>query len=501
MKTFSSYLKVYGVCFTASLALLFGTLDASAGPAACDRRANNTQSKLQACVTLDGVREHQAELQAIADANGGSRATGMPGYDASVDYIVQRMEEAGYVVTIQPFSVNRFIQLGPSTLEQIAPGIVPYIEDIDYILFSNTDPGDVTGVVTPVNLDLGLGNSSTSGCLAADFAGFPAGNIALLQRGSCSFQSKAENAAAAGAVGAIIFNQGNTTARFGLINGTLSSFYAGGIPVFDAIYDRGAEWAVTPGLTMHMIADVLRSDVTAYNVLAESSAGDPNNVVVVGAHLDSVDAGPGIQDNGAGSAAMLEVAEQMSRVRPRNKLQFAWWGAQEQGTLGSAHYVDNLSEAELDQIALYLNFDIIGSPNFVRFIYDGDGSDFGPAGPSGSEAIEAFFEDFYTGRGLAFEPTQISFTSDSVIFFNEDIPVGGLFTGSFDIKTAEQAAIFGGTVGDQYDPCYHQACDTFANVSLEVLDENADALAAAVLQYSMNTEAVNGVRGRGSFRR
>ena len=500
MKTFSSYLKVYGVCFATSLALLFGAMNASADPATCDRRPNNTQSRLQACVTLDGVREHQAELQAIADANGGNRATGTPGDDASVDYIVQRMEAAGYVVTTQPFSVGRFIQLSPSTLEQTAPGMVAYIEDTDYKLFSYTDSGNVTAAVTPVNLALGLGNLSTSGCLPADFASFPAGNIALLQRGSCTFQSKAENAAAAGAVGAIIFNQGDTPERFGLNNGTLSSFYAGGIPVFDTTYDRGAEWAVTPGLTMHMVADVVRGEVTAYNVLAESSVGDPNNVVLVGAHLDSVDAGPGIQDNGTGSAAMLEVAEQMSRVRPQNKLRFAWWSAQEQGTLGSGHYVDNLSEAELDQIALYLNFDSIGSPNFVRFIYDGDGSDIGPAGPSGSAAIEAFFEDFYTDRGLAFEPTQILVASDSATFFNADIPVGGLFTGSFGIKTAEQAAIFGGTAGDQYDPCYHLACDTFDNVSLEVLDENADAVAAAILQYSMNTEAVNGVRGRGSFR-
>jgi Zn-dependent M28 family amino/carboxypeptidase len=123
-------------------------------------------------------------------------------------------------------------------------------------------------------------------------------------------------------------------------------------------------------------------------VLAESRRGNPDNVVIVGAHLDSVFEGPGINDNGSGSAAVLAVAEQMSKVKPRNKVRFAWWGAEEFGLVGSDHYVANLSEEEREDIALYLNFDMIGSPNYVRFIYDGDGSAFGLAGPEGSAAIE-----------------------------------------------------------------------------------------------------------------
>ncbi|MGI9335219.1 MAG: M28 family metallopeptidase, partial [Gammaproteobacteria bacterium] len=367
-----------------------------------------------------------------------------------------------------------------------------------------------------VELDLRLDNESTSGCEVEDFADFPPGHIALIQRGACAFRIKAENAAAAGAIGAIVLNQGNTEDRKGLINATLSSDYMGGIPVFFTTYDQGAAWSKIKGLELHMTADVFRDQVVTSNVLAESRRGDPANVVMVGAHLDSVPEGPGIQDNGSGSAAILEVALQLARKFDvndedddddryddddgyhrydryddddeqsiKNKVRFAWWGAEESGLVGSDLYVFGLSEPERDDIALYLNFDMIGSPNFVRFIYDGDGSEFGLEGPPGSAAIEAAFEDFFARAGLATEPTEISFRSDYAAFFDSGIPFGGLFTGAEGIKTDEQVEIFGGTAGEQYDPCYHLACDTFDNISLEVFDQNADATAHLVVLTTM----------------
>ncbi len=481
-------------------AILAPPVTAQAGPAACDNRVNNTIAKLLECVTVEGVREHQAAFQAIADANNDIRTSGTPGYDQSVDYVAERMTAAGYNVTVQPFQYAAFILLGPSTLAQTAPSAVTYVEGTDFQVMSQSDPGDVTAPVTAVDLQLFLGNTSTSGCETADFAGFPAGNIALVQRGACTFQLKAENAAAAGAVGVIIFNQGNTEARKGLINGTLTANYAGGIPVMESTYFLGEALAGTAGLAMRLHANVFRGTATTFNVLAETTSGKADNVVMVGAHLDSVNQGPGIQDNGSGSAAILEVAEQMAKVNPRNKVRFAWWGAEESGLIGSNFYVNNLTQAERDKIALYLNFDMIGSPNYVRFIYDGDGSAFGLAGPAGSEIIEAFYEDFYAARGLASEPTQISFRSDYAAFFNAGIPFGGLFTGAEGIKTDAQAAVYGGTAGIQYDPCYHLACDTFDNISLEVLDLNSDAVAASTLTYAMNTVSINGVRGKGNFK-
>jgi len=475
---------------------------ANAQMQACDRRVNNNFNKLLECVSVDGVRSHQSVLQGIADANGGTRLTGTSGYDESVDYVAEQMEDAGYDVTIQPFLYDSFFPLGPSTLEQLSPAPATYVEDSDYTLMTQSDSGDVAGQVTAVDLQLGMGNASTSGCEGADFAGFPAGNIALIQRGACSFQLKAENAAAAGAVGVVIFNQGNSADRLGLTNGTLGSGYAGGIPVVFATYPRGEEWSMTAGLDVHMIVDVFRGTVTGHNVLAETPKGDPTNTIMVGAHLDSVIAGPGIQDNGSGSAAILETAIQMARVKPRNKVRFAWWGAEESGLIGSTNYVNSLSQEELDDIALYLNFDMIGSPNHVFFIYDGDDSDgvgAGP-GPEGSAQIEQTFELYYSMLGWPFKGTDFSGRSDYGPFIAAGIPAGGLFTGAEGIKTPEEVGLWGGTAGDQYDPCYHLACDTFDNINLNALDVNSDAVAYATLQYAMNTSEVNNVRGKGNFK-
>jgi len=484
-----------------ALVMLFLVPGAAAGDAACDSRVNNTFQKLLECVTVEGVREHQAALQAIADDNNGIRTSGTPGYDESVDYVVGRMKAAGYKVTVQEFQFNTFIDLGPSTLEQTAPGAAVYVEGVDYNEMDQSEPGDVTAPVTAVDVNLVPPRASTSGCEASDFAGFPAGNIALVQRGTCTFEAKAENAAAAGAAGVIIFNQGNTPAREGLIAGTVGNTYTGGVPVFEATYARGEEWAGTSGLVLHMFANVFRGEATTYNVLAESRSGDAKKVVMAGAHLDSVNEGPGIQDNGSGSAALLEVAEQMGKVKPRYRVRFAWWGAEESGLVGSTFYVNSLSQSNRNKIKLYLNFDMVGSPNHVFFIYDGDDSDgegAGP-GPTGSAHIEKAFEAYFNTVGLPFKGTDFSGRSDYGPFIAAGIPSGGLFTGAEGIKTADEVAKWGGTAGAQYDPCYHMACDTFDNVNLAALDANSDAIAFATLQFAMNIQGITGEHGKGNF--
>jgi Zn-dependent M28 family amino/carboxypeptidase len=457
----------------------------------CESRVNNTFNKLLECVTLEGVRAHQAALQAIADANGGVRAAGTPGYEQSVAYIVAKMTAAGYDVTLNAFP---FTYVALPLLQQTAPNAATYESGA----FTGTGYGDVTASVTAVDINLATPSASTSGCEAADFAGFPAGNIALVQRGSCTFAVKALNAQAAGASAVIIFNQG-TPGREPLIVGTLVPSSAA-IPVVGASFADGGALA-QPGSTARVRVDAPQQ-VTQYNVIAESRDGDPNNVVMAGAHLDSVLRGPGINDNGSGSAAILETAIQMAKVKPRNKLRFAWWGAEEAGLVGSTAYVAGLSAEEKAKIALYLNFDMVGSPNHVFFIYDGDDSDLvgaGP-GPAGSAEIEEVFEGFFKARGVPFKGTDFSGRSDYGPFIASGIPAGGLFTGAEGIKTADEAATWGGTAGQQYDPCYHLSCDTYANNNDTALDVNSDAIAYAVLQFAMNTEIVNGQRGKGNFK-
>ncbi len=493
----------------ATLAFAPGAMAAPA--AACDNRVNNTQAKLLECVTLEGVREHQAALQAIADANGGTRASGTPGYEESVEYVVERMTAAGYNVTLHSFP---FLYTPPATLRQLTPVNATYPTGA----FTGTGYGETTATVTPIDINLVSPATATSGCQGAfteafvgapivpdpggpdDFAGFTAGNIALVQRGSCSFGLKAKNAEAAGASAVIIFNQGSDPTRFGLIVGTLGTGVTVTIPVVGASFADGQTLA-QPGSTAYIKVDPPRT-ITVNNVIAESKGGDPNNVVMAGAHLDSVQAGPGINDNGSGSAALLEVAEQMAKVKPRNKVRFAWWGAEEAGLVGSTAYVNSLSQADRDKIALYLNFDMVGSPNHVFFIYDGDNSDGvgAPAGPAGSAAIEKTFERYYNSVGVPFKGTDFSGRSDYGPFIAVGIPSGGLFTGAEGIKTPAEAAIWGGTAGQQYDPCYHLACDTYNNVNPYALDTNSDAIAYAVLQYAMNTGDVNGKKGKGNFK-
>jgi aminopeptidase Y len=462
----------------------------TAGSPACDNRVNNTFDKLLECVTLEGVREHQAAFQAIADANGKTRVSGSPGFDQSKDYAVNVFTAAGYNVTVQPFQFQTFVSLSPSILEQVAP---PPTGPIANNIMSYSGSGDVTAPVTALPAPPA---DATPGCEAADFAGFPAGNIALIRRGACTFATKATNAYNAGASGVVIYNN-----IPGVLNGTLGNDFTLNIGVTSVTADVGGQLAATPGLVMRLKTDTFRGIATTYNVLAESTGGDPNNVVMAGAHLDSVNAGPGINDNGSGSAAILEVAEQMSKVNPRNKVRFALWGAEESGLVGSIYYVNNLSQADRDKIALYLNFDMVGSPNHVFFIYDGDDSDgvgAGP-GPAGSAQIEKTFEQYFDSVSVPFKGTDFSGRSDYGPFIAAGIPSGGLFTGAEGIKTAAEAAIWGGTAGVAYDPCYHQACDTYSNNNDYALDVNSDAVAYSVLQYAMNTEDVNGVRGKGNF--
>ncbi|MFI1695606.1 M28 family metallopeptidase [Streptomyces bobili] len=212
-----------------------------------------------------------------------------------------------------------------------------------------------------------------------------------------------------------------------------------------------------------------------YNLIADWPGGDTNQVVMAGSHLDSVSSGAGINDNGTGSAAVLEAALTVARTgyQPTKHLRFAWWGAEELGLVGSRYYVNSLSSANRARISGYLNFDMIGSPNPGYFVYDDD------------PAIEKTFKDYFAGIGVATEiETEGDGRSDHAPFKSAGVPVGGLFTGASRAKTAAQVTKWGGTAGQAFDRCYHSSCDTTANVNDTALNRNADALAHAVWTLS-----------------
>ncbi len=219
-----------------------------------------------------------------------------------------------------------------------------------------------------------------------------------------------------------------------------------------------------------------RSGATGYNLIADMPGGDANNVLMVGGHLDSVTAGPGINDNGTGSASILEVAlaAKASGAAFTKHLRFGWWGAEELGLVGSTFYVNSLSATEKSKIKTYLNFDMTGSPNPGYFVYSGASQ------PTGSVAVQQVITGYFSSIGVQTELTEVGGRSDHAAFARAGIATGGTFSGAEVVKTAAQAAKWGGSSGVAFDRCYHRSCDTTANVNATSLDRNADAIAHAV---------------------
>lgn len=473
--------------------------------------------QLREAVEIANIMDHLQSLENAASVVSKikgktitTRASGAEGHVNSVDYIKSKLEGHGYIVEEQDFDYIKFVEdFGTHVLRQLEPNDKLY-EEVDYFsslldgdfgVMAYSEQGDITAEVTAVNVNLDGDRASESGCNEDDFEDFPEGNVALIQRGTCSFSLKAENAAAAGAAGVIIFNQGDTSERQGIFKGTLGSEYSGGIPVMEATFALGEEFVNlinTGPLIIDMVANVDRIPVTGKNIITETAAGRSDRVVLVGSHLDSVDEGPGINDNGSGSAAILELALQMMNLAivPYNMVRFAWWDAEELGLIGSQHYVESLlsQKEKLKPIMLYLNFDMIGSPNYGRFVYDGDGSDYpevGP-GPAGSDIIESVFLDYFEEQELPAEATPFDGRSDYFDFILNGIPAGGLFTGAEDIMSTDQATRFDGEGGKPFDPCYHQSCDEIDNVNPIVLSEMSGAISHTVLTFAMTTSGVKG---------
>jgi Zn-dependent M28 family amino/carboxypeptidase len=433
------------------------------------------------------ANRHLIAFQRIADRNGGNRAANTPGYDASVDYVARQLRQAGFKVSTPEFTYEEEV----AVTNEVRLGDATFVAD--KLEFSPLTP--VGGLTAPLAAVADVPADATPGCEATDFAGQDfTGTIAVVRRGACNFSVKADNAAAAGAVGVVIAN--NVEAP--LTNVTLGA--PGAVPVGGVTQSDGTALIAAAGqvATLELVyEDVTR---TQRNVIAQTRTGRTDNVVMAGAHLDSVEVGPGINDNGTGTAGLLEVALEMGgSPSVKNAVRFGFWGAEELGLIGSTEYVRSLSfEQQLD-IALYLNFDMIGSPNAAYFVYDGDDSDGvgAGAGPYGSAQIERTFTDFFAQRlDVPTEGTDFSGRSDYGEFIAVGIPAGGLFTGAEGVKTADQAAKWGGTAGVAYDPCYHAACDTLGNVDRTAFDRNIDAVAWSVGIYALSTADVNGVDSR-----
>ena len=484
---------------------------------------NDTVGKLIPCITSPDLMTHLQAFQDIADTNPGfdghpSRNSGEPGYKASADYVAAKMQAAGYNVTIQTYTFPYFAFTTMPTFSEVSPTAQPFVLDTDFT--AGQTPGSVTaapvqpagGIVIPATPT----PSSASGCTAADFTGFTAGRVALVQRGTCTFGTKAVNAQAAGASGIIIFNEGNP-GRTGSLSGSLVDA-AGNqvslhIPVIFTTFSLGSALLTEyqAGSNPTVSADVQGVSNPAapdYNVIAESKGGDKNHVVVVDAHLDAI-FGAGMLDNATGSAAILDIAEQMKNVTPRNKLRFIWFGGEELGLLGSNFYINSLSSNELSHIGYDLDADVLGTPNYVAGVLDPAGVDLFTRGPG-----TTFPNKVYKASTVARDQA-ISYLSsigvnnelfspdgtDAFVFNQAGIPASGVLTGQDCCKNAGDVALFGGqpgnfegNLGTTDGGCVDRPfrwCDNITNVDPAVMTFMSKAFGAMVVQMAFDTKVMS----------
>ncbi|WP_028023379.1 M28 family metallopeptidase [Enterovibrio calviensis] len=547
MKTFNvSAKKVIVVAMSAALLTGFAGCE--------DPRwvANKVSGAIKEKRLVDHLEAMEAAAVPTPDGGSTTRAAGTDGYANSAEYIKATLEKHGYEVEFQSFDFRSWAELDGTSLTVNGQELVHVRDATDDIpadyaamSYSGSSDGAVSADIAFVTPDFDFESpdyDDTDGCEASDFDGVDVtGKVAVIQRGGCTFDSKVVNAENAGAVGAIVFNQGNNDGRKAVVNGTLGSDSEATIPAFGARYDLGKEWYdLTQSSTVAAALSITVEDavVVTENLIAETKKGDPDQIVMLGAHLDSVPEGPGINDNGTGSAGILEYAIRLKKkmrqlpVTQKNKVRFAWWAAEEAGLIGSEYYTNEIlggyyDEAQtqimeelgitdpsdltaeqrelvearyldINPIKMYLNFDMIGSPNYIFGVMDGDLSDtkdspdnaypgdFEP--PEGTSHIEGLFNEFFADIGESTVPQALSKRSDYSGFADWGIAFGGLFTGAEKIKSAEEVEEFGGDVDVAYDKCYHQACDDLNNVSNSAMTTNSKALSYVATFYAMSED-------------
>jgi hypothetical protein len=497
--------------------------------AQCAQQVNDTPGKLLPCIQQGDLWNHMQNFQAIANANPGpdghpSRNSGEPGYKASVDYVANLMSAAGYNVTIQTYKFTYYAYKSEPTLSEVSPVSRDFVLNTDWT--SGQSTGTTTAALQPVGgivIPPTPTPSSSSGCTASDFNGFVPGRIALIQRGTCTFGTKVQNAQAAGASGVIIFNEGNpgrTSVFLGSLQDAAGNPIIPTIPVAFTSFDIGSDLynqyqtavqssSPLPVISLNIDA-IVKPNTDDYNVIADSPGGDKNHVLVVDAHLDAI-YGAGMLDNASGSATILDIAQLMKNVTPLNKLRFIWFGGEELGLLGSTYYVNNLSSTDLSHIGYDLDADVTATPNYIVGVLD-------PAGPDlfnrsattattfpnrvykASQVSRDQSVDYFNSIGLNHE--FISPTGTDAFNFNlAGVPASGLLTGQDCCKSQDEVNLFGGYTGNYEGnvPSFDGGCvdnpfrwcDNIDNNDPHVLTFMSKAFANTVVRMAFDNKVMS----------
>lgn len=447
--------------------------------------------ELAAKVTVDGMWTRLEKLSELTLAGRGGRAEGTSGYDASVDYVANTLRDSGF--DVQTPEVDR-LALKSEGKPTLTIGSRAFPVD-QASLLTSTPPGGLSAVT--------LRPAKPSGCAATDYTGVDVrGALAIVDDSVCSVVDKQNVAVSKGAVGVLMVSDtGTAGARAGLFPTGYYEKLTSPVAVIDATADAALRRTSAP---VELVLDAETVRVKFRNVVAQTKTGDARNVVVAGAHLDAAAGSPGVNDNATGVAAVLETAVALGgSPQVTNAVRFAFWGAGGAGLEGVDKYVAGLDRSGLDDIAMYLDFDMLGSPNAGYFTYDGDQSgtpspDFAAAKvPEGSAAIERTLGGYLNLAGVRPADMPLSRAGNYSPFLAAGIPVGGVTTGSSQRKSETQARLWGGRAGQPFDPNYRTRGDTIDDINREALGITGPAVAFAVDTYARSTEGVNGVPARG----
>ncbi|KAI0470138.1 peptidase family M28 [Xylaria cf. heliscus] len=438
-----------------------GALFAARGFATCNILKPEA---LAAKIKTEELERNLWNLDRIAKEHGGNRAFGTPGYEASSDYILERAKTRfgpEYDTTVQYFD-----HLYSEVREISLTG--PDGESVDVVTLIY-NPGTDDGPIKAPLIDTPVDDTRGSACFEDQWAGIDAtGKIALVKRGTCAIADKLRLARAHGALGVILYHNNAGTPS----SATLSAeSYGQIVPVATIKQAVGQDWkarlAAGEEVVVELYIDAFFEERRSWNIIAETKEGDPDNVVMLGAHLDSVQAGAGVNDDGSGTSLLLEIMTELRYYKGyANKVRFAWWGAEESGLIGSLHYTESLTAEEADKIRFYFNYDMVGSPSAEYQVYVGDNE--------GDEAGAAKLFGLLSAAGKPAQYVNFGSSSDYVGFLALGIPSSGIFTGA-------SAAT---------DPCYHLACDVLGNVNLDALTVNAKAAAHAAAEFALSLDGV-----------
>lgn len=435
---------------------------------------------LENFVSTDRLMNHLENFQKIALAHGNSRSHKF-GFNASLDYVKKTLakEAPSLAQTIQFFPIKMFESRTPPLLQEIENNIVTNI-------VLNRDFVDMGGYTGSIQINGRLNVVSNFGCALNDYPSFSKNTtFALVKRGQCTFAEKIDAASKSGALAILIYNDG-VGDRVAPFRGNFGTNVE--IPVFSLSFVFGSllVYKSNANVTLKLGVNSTEYTIEAANLCAETTDSESEKTILIGSHLDSVDAGPGINDNGSGSATNLELAIQTANrfKSQQNRVRFCWWGGEELGLLGSTYYVSQLEDEEKEAIHANINLDMVASPNKFYGIYNGTMAH--PMIRNVSEQITSLFIAFFKSKKLPYSMTEFDGRSDYGPFIANEtlIAAGGLFTGAEQLKTDQERMNYGGLTNAAYDPCYHQVCDTIHNIDRVALTNNAMA-SAYVLQKMM----------------